>query len=195
MALWWQRVNDTIAVVWGSPKDLKGHTLIGDRLLAGSDRTSPVRCPPTLCRVDAPLLAVPCAENGYASTDEEISEFSLASEGSFSQSFTMKGSASQDDFKFKGEPKLSGQMKAVSAEYLGPTLDISTKNITKSLVSLMEIKEDGIGFSIRDSYYKDKVSRTISLPTRGSTFPRQSRGSDTSPLTRRKSYDRGQPAR
>ncbi|XP_065259472.1 kinesin-like protein KIF21B [Emys orbicularis] len=134
-------------------------------------------------------------ENGYASTDEEISEFSLASEGSFSQSFTMKGSASQDDFKFKGEPKLSGQMKAVSAECLGPTLDISTKNITKSLVSLMEIKEDGIGFSIRDSYYKDKVSRTISLPTRGSTFPRQSRGSDTSPLTRRKSYDRGQPAR
>ncbi|XP_065435087.1 kinesin-like protein KIF21B [Chrysemys picta bellii] len=115
-------------------------------------------------------------ENGYASTDEEISEFSLTSEGSFSQSFTLKGSASQDDFKFKGEPKLSGQMKAVSAECLGPTLDISTKNITKSLVSLMEIKEDGIGFSIRDSYYKDKVSRTISLPTRGSTF-NQSQGS------------------
>ncbi|NXP06488.1 KI21B protein, partial [Thinocorus orbignyianus] len=134
-------------------------------------------------------------ENGYTSTDEELSEFSLASDGSISQSFTMKGSASQDDFKFKGEPKLSGQMKAVSAECLGPTLDVSTKNITKSLASLMEIKEDGISFSIRDPYYKEKVSRTISLPTRGSTFPRQSRGSDTSPLTRRKSYDRGQPAR
>uniref|UniRef100_A0A8C9MU60 Kinesin-like protein KIF21B n=1 Tax=Serinus canaria TaxID=9135 RepID=A0A8C9MU60_SERCA len=119
----------------------------------------------------------------------------LLSSCSISQSFTMKGSASQDDFKFKGEPKLSGQMKAVSAECLGPTLDVSTKNITKSLASLMEIKEDGIGFSIRDPYYKEKVSRTISLPTRGSTFPRQSRGSDTSPLTRRKSYDRGQPAR
>uniref|UniRef100_U3JJA5 Kinesin motor domain-containing protein n=1 Tax=Ficedula albicollis TaxID=59894 RepID=U3JJA5_FICAL len=119
----------------------------------------------------------------------------LLSPCSISQSFTMKGSASQDDFKFKGEPKLSGQMKAVSAECLGPTLDVSTKNITKSLASLMEIKEDGIGFSIRDPYYKEKVSRTISLPTRGSTFPRQSRGSDTSPLTRRKSYDRGQPAR
>ncbi|KFQ61790.1 Kinesin-like KIF21B, partial [Pelecanus crispus] len=74
----------------------------------------------------------------------------------------------------------------------GPTLDVSTKNITKSLASLMEIKEDGISFSIRDPYYKEKVSRTISLPTRGSTL--QSRGSDTSPLTRRKSYDRGQPA-
>ncbi|XP_048352038.1 kinesin-like protein KIF21B isoform X2 [Sphaerodactylus townsendi] len=134
-------------------------------------------------------------ENGYASTDEEISEFSLASEGSFSQSFSMKGSASQDDFKCRGEPKLSGQMKAVSAECLGPMLDISTKNITKSLASLMEIKEDGVGFSIHDAYYKEKVSRTISLPTRGSTFPRQSRGSDTSPLTRRKSYDRGQPIR
>ncbi|XP_074078425.1 kinesin-like protein KIF21B isoform X5 [Macrotis lagotis] len=131
-------------------------------------------------------------ENGYCSTDEEISEFS---EGSFSQSFTMKGSTSHDDFKFKGEPKLSAQMKAVSAECLGPPLDISTKNITKSLASLVEIKEDGVGFSIRDPYYRDKVSRTISLPTRGSTFPRQSRGSDTSPVTRRKSYDRGQPIR
>ncbi|XP_064129494.1 kinesin-like protein KIF21B isoform X9 [Loxodonta africana] len=155
-------------------------------------------------------LALPgFPENGYASTDEEISEFS---EGSFSQSFTMKGSTSHDDFKFKlgwrsqdesslelgsaqGEPKLSAQMKAVSAECLGPPLDISTKNITKSLASLVEIKEDAVGFSIRDSYYRDKVSRTISLPTRGSTFPRQSRGTETSPLTRRKSYDRGQPIR
>ncbi|XP_074173202.1 kinesin-like protein KIF21B isoform X1 [Rhinolophus sinicus] len=130
-------------------------------------------------------------ENGYASTDEEVSEFS---EGSFSQAFAMKGSSSHDDFKFKGEPKLSAQMKAVSAECLGPPLDVSTKNITKSLASLVEIKEDGVGFSIRDPYYRDKVSRTISLPTRGSTFPRQSRGTDT-PLARRKSYDRGQPAR
>ncbi|XP_059982506.1 kinesin-like protein KIF21B isoform X2 [Lagenorhynchus albirostris] len=131
-------------------------------------------------------------ENGYASTDEEVSEFS---EGSFSQSFTMKGSTSHDDFKFKGEPKLSAQMKAVSAECLGPPLEVSTKNITKSLASLVEIKEDGVGFSIRDPYYRDKVSRTISLPSRGSTFPRQSRGAETSPLTRRKSYDRGQPIR
>uniref|UniRef100_A0A8C2RYT3 Kinesin motor domain-containing protein n=1 Tax=Capra hircus TaxID=9925 RepID=A0A8C2RYT3_CAPHI len=111
-------------------------------------------------------------ENGYASTDEEVSEFS---EGSFSQSFTMKGSTSHDDFKFKGEPKLSAQMKAVSAECLGPPLDVSTKNITKSLASLVEIKEDGVGFSVRDPYYRDKVSRTISLPTRGSTFGRRGR--------------------
>ncbi|ETE70185.1 Kinesin-like protein KIF21B, partial [Ophiophagus hannah] len=118
-------------------------------------------------------------ENGYASTDEEVSEFSLASEGSFSQSFFMKGSASQDDFKCRGEPKLSGQMKAVSAECLGPTLDISTKNITKSLASLMEIKED--------KYF------LLVFPPLSS--PRQSRGTDTSPLTRRKSYDRGQSIR
>uniref|UniRef100_A0A2K5LC24 Kinesin-like protein KIF21B n=1 Tax=Cercocebus atys TaxID=9531 RepID=A0A2K5LC24_CERAT len=131
-------------------------------------------------------------ENGYASTDEEISEFS---EGSFSQSFTMKGSTSHDDFKFKSEPKLSAQMKAVSAECLGPPLDISTKNITKSLASLVEIKEDGVGLSVRDPYYRDRVSRTVSLPTRGSTFPRQSRAAETSPLTRRKSYDRGQSIR
>ncbi|XP_024900401.1 kinesin-like protein KIF21B isoform X3 [Pteropus alecto] len=131
-------------------------------------------------------------ENGYASTDDEVSEFS---EGSFSQSFTMKGSTSHDDFKFKGEPKLSAQMKAVSAECLGPPLDTATKNVTKSLASLVEIKENGVGFSVRDPYCRDKVSRTISLPSRGSTFPRPSRGTDTSPLTRRKSYDRGQPAR
>jgi hypothetical protein len=49
-------------------------------------------------------------------------------------------------------------------------LDSSTKNITKSLASLVEIKEDGVGFSIRDPYYRDKVSRTVSLPTRGSTL-------------------------
>uniref|UniRef100_H3BE86 Kinesin-like protein KIF21B n=1 Tax=Latimeria chalumnae TaxID=7897 RepID=H3BE86_LATCH len=136
---------------------------------------------------------IPMPENGYASTDEEVSE--LASEGSTSQSFTMKVSASQDDFKTKMEPRLSIQMKAVSAEYLGPTLDVSTKNITKSLASLTEIRENGVGFSLRDPYYKESVSRTLSLPTRGNTFPRQSRGSDTSPVTRRKSYDRGQPIR
>uniref|UniRef100_G3UKW0 Kinesin family member 21B n=1 Tax=Loxodonta africana TaxID=9785 RepID=G3UKW0_LOXAF len=138
-------------------------------------------------------------ENGYASTDEEISEFS---EGSWSTPHY--GSAPMPNLiqycpqvrvSSKGEPKLSAQMKAVSAECLGPPLDISTKNITKSLASLVEIKEDAVGFSIRDSYYRDKVSRTISLPTRGSTFPRQSRGTETSPLTRRKSYDRGQPIR
>lgn len=60
-------------------------------------------------------------------------------------------------------------MKAVSAECLGPPLDTATKNVTKSLASLVEIKENGVGFSVRDSC-RDKVSRTISLPTRGSTL-------------------------
>ncbi|KGL90322.1 Kinesin-like KIF21B, partial [Charadrius vociferus] len=133
-------------------------------------------------------------ENGYTSTDEEVSEFSLASDGSSLAvpAVPLVLPVPEPSVLLQGEPKLSGQMKAVSAECLGPTLDVSTKNITKSLASLMEIKEDGISFSIRDPYYKEKVSRTISLPTRGSTL--QSRGSDTSPLTRRKSYDRGQSA-
>nr|XP_036299074.1 kinesin-like protein KIF21B [Pipistrellus kuhlii] len=131
-------------------------------------------------------------ENGYTSTDEEVSEFS---EGSFSQSFTMKGSSSHDDFKFKGEPKLSAQIKAASAECLGPPLDSATKSITKSLASLAEITEGGAGLSLRGLFPRDRVSRTVSLPTRGSTFPRQSRAADTSPLSRRKSYDRGQPVR
>ncbi|XP_046730812.1 kinesin-like protein KIF21B isoform X4 [Silurus meridionalis] len=131
-------------------------------------------------------------ENGYASTDEEVSEFSQVSETSYSQ---MKSSASQDDFKIKAEPRISGQMKAVSAEYLGPILDSTTKNITKSLASLSEIQENGLGFVLRETYSRESVSRTINLPVRGHTFPRQSRGSDASPFTRRPSYDRSQSYR
>ncbi|XP_040059466.2 kinesin-like protein KIF21B isoform X3 [Gasterosteus aculeatus] len=138
-------------------------------------------------------------ENGYASTDEEPSEFSQASDSSVQ----IKESNSQDDFKIKFEPRLSAQMKAVSAEYLGPILDHSSGSkqqyITKSLASLTDIQEDslslgkatlGLSLALRDPFHRDRVSRTISLPVRGHTFPRQSRGYDTSPLTRRKSYDR-----
>ncbi|XP_056885835.1 kinesin-like protein KIF21B isoform X5 [Takifugu flavidus] len=138
-------------------------------------------------------------ENGYASTDEEPSEFSQASDSSVSQ---MKESNSQDDFKIKVEPRLSGQMKAVSAEYLGPGLEASSSSkqqyITKSLASLTDIQEDGLSLAtvslglslaLRDPH-RERASRTISLPVRGHTFPRQSRGYDTSPLMRRKSYDR-----
>ncbi|XP_076849672.1 kinesin-like protein KIF21B isoform X3 [Brachyhypopomus gauderio] len=131
-------------------------------------------------------------ENGYASTDEEVSEFSQTSEPSYSH---MKSSASQDDFKLKTEPRISGQMKAISAEHLGPVLDYATKNITKSLASLSEIQENGLGLGLRELYSREGVSRTISLPVRGHTFPRQSRGSEASPLTRRPSYDRSQSYR
>ncbi|XP_061778642.1 kinesin-like protein KIF21B isoform X4 [Nerophis ophidion] len=137
-------------------------------------------------------------ENGYTSTDEEPSEFSQASENSVS---LMKESNSQDDFKLKTEPRLSAQIKAVSAEYLGPILEPQScgkhHQITKSLASLTDIQEDGLsmgtaslGLSLRDSFHRERASRTISLPIRGHTFPRQSRGYDTSPITRRKSYDR-----
>ncbi|XP_035376078.1 kinesin-like protein KIF21B isoform X2 [Electrophorus electricus] len=131
-------------------------------------------------------------ENGYASTDEEVSEFSQTSEPSYSN---MKSSASQDDFKLKAEPRISGQMKAISAEHLGPVLDYATKNITKSLASLSEIQENGLGLALREAYYREGTSRALSLPVRGHTFPRQSRGSEVSPLTRRPSYDRSQSYR
>ncbi|XP_077429364.1 kinesin-like protein KIF21B isoform X2 [Vanacampus margaritifer] len=141
-------------------------------------------------------------ENGYASTDEEPSEFSQASDNSVS---LMKESNSQDDLKLKVEPRLSAQMKAVSAEYLGPAPEHPAggkqQQITKSLASLTDIQEDclstvkaslglGLSLSLRDPYHRERASRTISLPVRGHTFPRQSRGYDTSPITRRKSYDR-----
>ncbi|KAM7401878.1 hypothetical protein PAMP_017155 [Pampus punctatissimus] len=119
-------------------------------------------------------------ENGYASTDEEPSEFSQASDSSVSQ---MKESSSQDDFKVKMEPRLSAQMKAVSAEYLCPILDPSSGSkqqyITKSLASLTDIQEDGLSLatesialslSLRDTYHRERVSRTISLPVRGHTL-------------------------
>ncbi|CAB1314559.1 unnamed protein product [Coregonus sp. 'balchen'] len=92
----------------------------------------------------------------------------------------MKSSASQDDFKLKvqTEPRLSAQMKAVSAEYLGPVLDPSTKNITKSLASLTDIQENGAsmsGLSLTLPIFRDRVSRTISLPVRGHTLTRNDR--------------------
>ncbi|XP_063811028.1 kinesin-like protein KIF21B isoform X2 [Pseudophryne corroboree] len=129
-------------------------------------------------------------ENGYASTDEEVSELSQMSDGSASLSFSMKASNSHDDFKWKGEPRLSWQVKAVSAESLSPLLEASSKNITKSLASLTDILEDVGGFSAGS--LRGRGSHSFTLPIRGNTFPRQSRVSNTSPLTRRKSYDRGQ---
>ena len=42
----------------------------------------------------------------------------------------VRAGGSTQPFLSQGEPKLSAQMKAVSAECLGPPLDVSTKNIT-----------------------------------------------------------------
>ena len=80
------------------------------------------------------------------------------------------------------EPRLSAQMKAMSAEHLGPTLDPSSgskQHITKSLASLTDIQEDGLSLvtgslglslSVRDPYHRERASRTISLPIRGHTL-------------------------
>ncbi|KAG8007523.1 Kinesin-like protein KIF21B, partial [Nibea albiflora] len=80
-------------------------------------------------------------ENGYASTDEEPSEFSQASDSSVSQ---MKESNSQDDFKVK---------------------DIQEDGLSLASASL------GFSLALRDSYHRDRASRTISLPVRGHTLP------------------------
>lgn len=81
------------------------------------------------------------------------------------------------------EPRLLGQMKAVSAEYLGPVLDPSSsskqQHITKSLASLTDIQEDGLSLAtvslglsvaLREPHYRERSSRTISLPVRGHTL-------------------------
>lgn len=70
----------------------------------------------------------------------------------------------------QSEPRIAGQMKAVSAEYLGPILDTTTKNITKSLASLSEIQENGLGIILRETYSRESMSRTINLPVRGHTL-------------------------
>uniref|UniRef100_A0A8C1ZVJ8 Kinesin family member 21B n=1 Tax=Cyprinus carpio TaxID=7962 RepID=A0A8C1ZVJ8_CYPCA len=72
-------------------------------------------------------------------------------------------------FLSKVEPRLSAQMKAVSAEYLGPILDLTSKNITKSLASLSEIHENGLTSSLHYSVLKCYVSlcRGVITPTGG----------------------------
>ncbi|KAJ8258061.1 hypothetical protein GJAV_G00192740 [Gymnothorax javanicus] len=134
-------------------------------------------------------------ENGYCSTDEEVSEFSQVTECSLSQAFQMKVSTNQDDFKLKAEPRLSVQIRALSAEFLGPGLEATPRHMAKSLASLTEVQESGRLLAPRGPYHKAAVSRTVSLPVRGNTFPRQSRPSDTSLVMRRKSHDRGLPSR
>ncbi|XP_035238359.1 kinesin-like protein KIF21B isoform X2 [Anguilla anguilla] len=131
-------------------------------------------------------------ENGYASTDEEVSEFSQVIEDSLSQSFQMKV-CSQEDLKLK--PQLSAQIRAVSAESLGPGIRASTRHITKSLASLTEAQENGRCHALREPCRRESISRTISLPVHGNTFPRQSRAAGSSPMIRRKSHDQGFPPR
>uniref|UniRef100_A0A674B1M8 Kinesin family member 21B n=1 Tax=Salmo trutta TaxID=8032 RepID=A0A674B1M8_SALTR len=69
--------------------------------------------------------------------------------------------------RIQTESRLSAQMKAVSAEYLGPALDPSTKNITKSLVSLTDIQENGGsgGLSLTLPIFRDRVG--VITPTGG----------------------------
>ncbi|EGW02195.1 Kinesin-like protein KIF21B, partial [Cricetulus griseus] len=102
-------------------------------------------------------------ENGYASTDEEVSEFS---EG---RSKRMEWAS------LSGTPITGTRSHARSACPPGAAL----------------CKEGDLGKWV-------KVGRKLGLGFTGPFFssPRQSRGgTDTSPLTRRKSYDRGQPIR
>ncbi|KAG9332371.1 hypothetical protein JZ751_015014 [Albula glossodonta] len=64
------------------------------------------------------------------------------------------------------EPRLAVQMRAVSAECLSPVLEASSRYITKSLMSLTEPQHNG-----RGPTHRERVSRTVSLPVRGSALP------------------------
>ncbi|KFV62987.1 Kinesin-like KIF21B, partial [Dryobates pubescens] len=95
------------------------------------------------------MCCLPPAENGYTSTDEEVSEFSLASDGR----------AASTVGKAEGKQLLLSTGCHLCLEYGEPAVWWPCQHGAGEL-NLMW----------------------------------QSRGSDTSPLTRRKSYDRGQPA-
>uniref|UniRef100_A0A8C7S039 Kinesin family member 21B n=1 Tax=Oncorhynchus mykiss TaxID=8022 RepID=A0A8C7S039_ONCMY len=92
--------------------------------------------------------------------------------------------------RMKTEPRLSAQMKAVSAEYLGPMLDPSTKNITKSLASLTDIQENGGsgGLSLTLPIFRDRclcvcVTVCVCVSLRGVITPTGGvKGGRTAPL-------------
>uniref|UniRef100_A0A096M534 Kinesin-like protein KIF21B n=1 Tax=Poecilia formosa TaxID=48698 RepID=A0A096M534_POEFO len=140
-------------------------------------------------------------ENGYASTDEEPSEFSQASDSSVSQ---MKESNSQDDFKIKVKKSLYRRTTQRlhlthpdGASPLGPD-EGGVGGVPRPHPGSLIKQQAAAHHQVPGVTHRHPGGRLGSRPimenilgslTRKS-HPRQSRGYDTSPITRRKSYDR-----
>ncbi|XP_059806391.1 kinesin-like protein KIF21B isoform X3 [Hypanus sabinus] len=132
------------------------------------------------------LLQSVSQENGELSSDDETSECSIGLESSLTSSSYSKHSLSQGDFRIKTEQKMELHYR----EGYGSALDLSTPGLFRAA----DIKENGtktIDIHIRNP--KDKESIAFQ-PRSGNTFPRQSAKKlpDTSPLSRRKSYEKVQ---
>ncbi|XP_067913305.1 kinesin-like protein KIF21B isoform X1 [Heterodontus francisci] len=132
------------------------------------------------------LLQSVSQENGELSSDEEISECSTGLESSLISSSYSKRSLSQGDFRIKTEQKTELPYR----EGYGSALDLPTSTLLRSA----DVKENGIKpIDVLSRVPKDKESIALQ-PRSGNTFPRQSvkKLQDTSPLLRRKSYEKVQ---
>ncbi|KFQ69567.1 Kinesin-like KIF21B, partial [Phaethon lepturus] len=151
-----------------------------------------------LCTAD--VLSSSCTENGYTSTDEEGSEFSLASDG-------REVAPVLPELVLAGEARGSlthcpGLSAALEASWVARSLQRSHR-MTRGILSSCDcdfraaqllLCFDGEGHGCSAWRDPSRVGQAPTVLCFTCFSPRQSRGSDTSPLTRRKSYDRGQPA-
>ncbi|KFO62491.1 Kinesin-like KIF21B, partial [Corvus brachyrhynchos] len=143
-------------------------------------------------------------ENGYTSTDEEVSEFSLASDGRMTSSSRLVGL-----FCVALSQSLGGGMEGCSVMLQASTVQSAPQG-TRPGIRQYGCSLDGQNQGLLAQCSCPEAPETWETPTTSASAPkpgtkwhqggphvgqRQSRGSDTSPLTRRKSYDRGQPAR
>ncbi|XP_067863557.1 kinesin-like protein KIF21B isoform X2 [Heptranchias perlo] len=132
------------------------------------------------------LLQSVSQENGEVSSDEEISECSTGLDSSLISHSYSKHSLSQGDFRIKTEQRMELQHR----EGYYSALDLSTPSLIRST----DIKENGLKtIEVLSRVPKDKESTALQ-PRSGNTFPRQSakKLQDTSPLSRRKSYEKVQ---
>ncbi|XP_042198029.1 kinesin-like protein KIF21B [Callorhinchus milii] len=132
------------------------------------------------------LLQSVSQENGELSSDEDISEYSSGLENSLTSSSYSKHSLSQGDFRLKSEQRA----EQAQVDWYGSALELSTLSPGKS----QEVRENGVKTTeVVMRTPKDKDSNSFQ-PRSGNTFPRQStkKFQDTSPLMRRKSYDKVQ---
>ncbi|XP_069797877.1 kinesin-like protein KIF21B isoform X3 [Narcine bancroftii] len=132
------------------------------------------------------LLQSVSQENGELSSDEETSEGGMGLNNSLTSSSYTKHSLSQGDFRIKTEQRTELHYR----EGYGSALDLSTPGLFRAA----DIKENGMKtFDVLTRSPKDKESVAFQ-PRSGNTFPRQSakRQQDTSPLSRRKSYEKVQ---
>ncbi|XP_078276850.1 kinesin-like protein KIF21B [Rhinoraja longicauda] len=131
------------------------------------------------------LLQSVSQENGEVSSDEETSECSIGLNSSSISSSYPKHSLSHGDFRMQTEQRTEIHYR----EGYGSTLDMSTPGLFRAA----DGKENVIK-TVDILTRNPKEKESVFQPKSGNTFPRQSakKLQDTSPLPRRKSYEKVQ---